>query len=74
MSTYFLYTIQAYEHIDVGTGAMSDVTVINLVSNSPSDANKMLKKARKMISKIGYRIAEITEYVVKEEGKNARTS
>lgn len=74
MKTYYLYTIQAYEHMDPGTGNMSNVTVVKLLDPSPFAHDDVIKKAKKMIKKIGYRVAEIGEYFYpQEEMKDARS-
>ena len=67
MKTYFLYTIQAYEHYDEGTGGLRDVVIIRLVNKSPFEEEEMLKKARKIIKKIGYRVSDISEYFNQQE-------
>jgi len=71
--TYFLYTIQAYEHYDEGSGGLRDVVTIRLVDESPFKQEEMLKKARKMVSKIGYRVSDISEYFKQEDSGHAST-
>lgn len=72
--TYFLYTIQAYEHMDVGTGNMRDVIYIRLVGDTAYEADSMLEKAKKMVSKVGYRVADISEFFRQDNhhGSNTR--
>lgn len=74
MKTYFLYTIQAYEHMDVGSGNMRDVVTIRLISESAFDHDAILKKAKKMVSKVGYRVADISEYFSQGENHGSHTS
>lgn len=62
MKTFFVYTIQCYEHMDVGTGNLRDVVTIQLIDEDPFKGDELLKKAQKMIQKVGYRVAQISEF------------
>lgn len=76
MKTYFLYKVQAYQQFEMTTGQVYDVCTISLIGETPFESEEMIKKAKKMVKKLGYRVSEIFEYFSPEgeSGHGSHTS
>lgn len=57
MKSYLIFIIQAYESAS-DTGALSDVTTIELIDKTPENA---IKRAQKLLKKKFYRVSNIIE-------------
>lgn len=57
MKTYLIFIVQAYKSA-TDTGALSDVTTLELISDSEVSA---IKKAKTLIKKDFYRISNVIE-------------
>jgi len=57
MKTYLIFIIQAYESAN-DTGALSDVTTIELIDTKPENA---IIRAKRLLKKKFYRVSNIIE-------------